>query len=268
MQVGAAYQRQAGEVLRNEIVPALERVSRSDQERVAASYDRANQYTTLLVVAGAIAVLVLLLVQLWLAMRTHRFLNVPLAGATVAVLAALMFGSSVLGNAADQADAVATGPYAATVALSGARTAAFDAKAREAFGLINRGNAAADEAKAQGQIERAVIEMSTAQARGAATASSDAFAAWRTEHSKVRTADDTGDWVAARNLALGASNTVFTTFDTTSEQELQAQAAKVDDGLSGSRMSLIVLGWLTLILGLLAALASYSGVSQRLGEYR
>ncbi len=172
MQVGAAYQRQAGDVLRNEIVPALERVSRSDQERVAASYDRANQYTTLLVVAGAIAVLVLLLVQLWLAMRTHRFLNVPLAGATVAVLAALMFGSSVLGNAADQADAVATVPYAATVALSGARTAAFDAKAREAFGLINRGNAAADEAKAQGQIEQAVIEMSTAQARGAATASS------------------------------------------------------------------------------------------------
>ncbi len=30
----------------------------------------------------------------------------------------------------------------------------------------------------------------------------------------------------------------------------------------------MVLGWLTLILGLLAALASYNGVSQRLGEYR
>jgi CHASE3 domain sensor protein len=268
MQVGAAYQRAAGDVLRKEIVPALEQVSRSDQERVAAAYDQANLATVRLIGAGVLAVLVLVLVQLWLAVRTRRVLNLPLAGATVAVLVALTIGFSVLGTAADRVDRAGSGPYAATVALSRARTAAFDAKARESFGLINRGNATADEKIAKDKILEAMGAMDTAQAHGGATAPLEAFVAWSTVHDSVRAADDTGNWVGAQTVAIGRSNTVFDTFDTVSKQELDRQAADVDAGLSGSRMSLVILGWLTLIFGLLAALASYSGVSQRLGEYR
>jgi CHASE3 domain sensor protein len=274
MQVGAAYQRAAGDVLRKEIVPALEQVSRSDQERVAAAYDQANLATLRLIGAGVVAVLGLVLVQLWLAVRTRRVFNLPLAGATVAVLVALTVGFSVLGTAADRVDQVASGPYATTVALSQARTAAFDAKARESFGLINRGNATADEKIAKAKIIEAMDAMDTAQAHGGATAPMEAFVAWSTLHDAVRAADDTGDWPKAQALAVGRigqtvdSNTVFATFDTVSKQELDRQAADVDAGLSGSRMSLVILGWLTLIFGLLAALASYSGVSQRLGEYR
>jgi len=268
MQVGAAYQRAAGDVLRKEIVPALEQVSRSDQERVAAAYDQANLATLRLIGAGVVAVLGLVLVQLWLAIRTRRVLNLPLAGATVAVLVALTIGFSVLGTAADRVDQVASGPYAATVALSQARTAAFDAKARESFGLINRGNATADEKIAKAQLIAAMTELDTAQARGAAEAPMQALAAWSTVHDSVRKTDDGGDWVEARKVAVGQSNTAFDSFDSASKQELDRQAAAVDTGLSGSRMSLVILGWLTLIFGLLAALASYSGVSQRLGEYR
>ncbi len=268
MQVGAAYQRVAGDVLRNEIVPALKTVSASDQQRVAAAYDQANLATMRLIGAGAFALLVLVLVQLWLALRTHRVLNLRLAGATVAVLGALVIGFSTLSNAADQVDTVASKPYAATVALSGARTAAFDAKAREAFGLINRGNATADEKIVLTQLTTAMTDLDTAQARGAAEAPKEALVAWSTVHDSVRTTDDGGDWVKARETAVGESNTIFDAFDAASKQELDGQAAAVDAGLAGSRMSLVVLGWLTLILGLLAALASYNGVSQRLGEYR
>lgn len=268
LQVGAAYLRQAGTVLRSEIVPALETVSQADQQRVAAAYRRINFYTGLLIGAAALTLAALLGVQAWLAGRTRRIVNVPLAIATVAVLVGVVGGLSVLRSAADTASWTAQGPYAATVDLASARTAAFDAKAQESLGLIARGNAASYESISTKQIAKAEAGLAAAAAQGGSDDLPGLFDAWVAAHQSVRDADNDGRWVDARALATGASNTAFETFDKASTAALAAQAKSVDDDLGRPRTALIFLGWLVLGLGILAAVASLIGIGQRLGEYR
>ena len=84
----------------------------------------------------------------------------------------------------------------------------------------------------------------------------------------MRKADNGGDWLAARAAATGPSNEVFNVFDATSTQALDSQAAAVDSALARPRTALVILGWLVLGLGILAAVASLTGIGQRLGEYR
>jgi hypothetical protein len=268
LQVGAAYQRQAGEVLRQQIVSALVRVSRADQERIAGAYDDANLATVRLIAAGVIALLGLVLVQVWLARRTHRVLNLPLVAATLAVLIGLIAGFVTLSSAAGRADDVGSGPYTATVALASARTAAFDAKAQESLGLIARGNAGSYEDTAQAQITNARTELDQATRRGVPSSVSQAFTTWVTEHAKVRQLDNAGSWDEARKLAAGTSSTTFVAFDEASAAALSDRAAAVDSGLQAPRTTLIILGWLVLVLGLFAAGSGYTGLAQRLEEYR
>jgi CHASE3 domain sensor protein len=268
LQIGAAYQRQAGQVLRTEIVPALQAISDGDQDRVAAAYRTANLATVRLVVAGVLALLLLVAVQGWLARRTHRVLNAPLALATAAVLVTLVIGWITLDAAVGRARSVAEGPYAASVSLAAGRTAAFDAKAQEAFGLIARGNAASAESQALTQIHHAQTDLATAAQQGAGTRPQQDFAAWAAVHAQVRADDDGGHWRQARDLATGDSNAAFTTFDESSAQALAAQAAATNERLSGSDTALQLVGWLTVAVGLLAAAASLAGISRRLGEYR
>ena len=270
--LGTAYLRQARAVLTTQIVPALERVTARNQQRVADAYGAANSATAMLVAAGVIVLASLLLVQLWLARRTHRVLNAPLAGATVGVLIALIVGAIALNATSKRANDTATHSYAASVDLAQARIAAFDAKSQESLRLINRGNGAANEKQYNADLAAAKDAFARAGAAGADTAGLAGLAAWDRVHANVVAADGRGDWKAARDLAVNLdpadSNPAFAAFDTTSGDELAVQAQAVDAGLSGTRVLLIVLGWLTLGLGLVAAAAGWFGVSQRLEEYR
>ena len=270
--LGTAYLRQARTVLTTEIVPALERVTASNQQRVADAYGAANSATAMLVAAGVIVLAGLLLVQLWLARRTHRILNAPLAGATVGVLIALIAGAIALNATGKKANDTSTHAYAASVDLAQARIAAFDAKSQESLRLINRGNGAANEKQYTADLAVAKDAFARAGAAGADTGGLDALATWQAVHAKVVTADGGGDWATARNLAVnndsGDSNPAFAAFDKASGDELAVQSQAVDAGLSGTRVLLLVLGWLTLGLGLIAAAAGWFGVSQRLEEYR
>lgn len=264
LQVGAAYQRQAGEVLRSQIVPALEQVSHADQRRVAAAYEAANNATIRLIGAAVLALVLLGGAQLWLARRTHRVINVPLAVGTLAVVLATGLGVTAVNASAEQANRVATTSYAHTVALASGRTAAFDAKAQEAFGLIARGNAAAAERIATARIATATEQLASVRAVDV----SDLFAAWAAEHAAVRAADDAGSWAAARDAALTTSSEAFEVFDARSAEVLTAKAAQVDDELGSARNRLVAIGWFTLACGLIAAGAAYAGIAQRMGEYR
>ena len=178
LQVGAAYLRQAGDVLREEIVLDLQKVSQADQRRVADAYGRMDLYSALLVGAAVLALAALLAVQAWLARRTRRIINAPLAIATLAVVVGIIAGLGVLAGAAGTATRTAQGPYAATVALASARTAAFDAKAQESLGLIARGNAGSAEAIAVTQIEASRKDLATAVEKGASSGVRSQFEAW------------------------------------------------------------------------------------------
>src|SRR6266496_5613541 len=84
--------------------------------------------------------------------------------------------------------------------------------------------------------------------------------------------DAQGRWDQAVRLAIGSdpnsANAKFADFAATTRQALDDQAAAVSDRLASSRAVLLITGWLTLLLGVLAAAAAWWGVSLRWGEYR
>ena len=59
-----------------------------------------------LVLPGLLALVVLAGAMLWMARRTHRYVNLPLAGATLAVLVGLVAGWVVLAGVASRVDEV------------------------------------------------------------------------------------------------------------------------------------------------------------------
>ena len=72
--VGAAYLDQASAVLRSDVLPQLDELVQANSDRVDASFDSVGSVPWLLAL-GILALAALVVVQVWLARRTHRRLN-------------------------------------------------------------------------------------------------------------------------------------------------------------------------------------------------
>lgn len=273
-QVGSGYLRQASNLLRTPtakqpaVLPTLAAVADADSKRVDDALDAARNATIELFVAGVVVLAGLLAVQLWLARRTRRILNIPITVGSVAVLVCFVIGLVVLLTGQSAANRVRDTHYAATRALSQARIDAFDARANEGLTLVYQGSGADFEKAYQKRIATARANVDAATAAGAANAGGPQLTAYDTAHRQVRALDDKGDWTGAVKQATGPSQTAFTAFDSVSGAALQDEAAAVTSALQDRHWLLVLLGWVTLIAGLVAAGATGFGIVQRLGEYR
>ncbi|MDQ0375087.1 hypothetical protein [Cellulomonas humilata] len=266
--VGAAYLDQASAVLRSDVLPQLDELVQANSDRVDASFDSVGSVPWLLTL-GILALAALVVVQVWLAKRTHRRLNAGLFWATVLALAASIAGAFVLGTTAQRAADVRNGPYDETVSVSNAYSLANDAKSQESFTLIKRGSGAAYEE----QFVALTTEASALLARNTVDpALAPLFDDWLAAHAEIRALDDEGKWDEAVALAIsdepGAPNDVFATFSAAAESSLDASAQLTNEGLSGAGGAVVRIGWLMLIAGLLAAVLSWRGISKRVEEYR
>ena len=117
----------------------------ANADRVQTEFGAVGRALLWLAVPGVLALVALGGALVWLARRTHRYVNLGLAGAAVAVLVGLVAGWLVLGSVSARVEQVRDGPYAAALATAQARIAAFDAKANECLTLIARGSGAAFE---------------------------------------------------------------------------------------------------------------------------
>ncbi|NUU16297.1 hypothetical protein HP550_03410 [Cellulomonas humilata] len=266
--VGAAYLDQASAVLRTDVLPHLDDLVQANTDRVDSSFDSVASVPWLLAL-GILALAVLVVVQVWLAKRTHRRLNAGLFWSTVLALAATIGGAVVLGSAAAKAGDARSGPYDATVSVSQAYSLANDAKSQESFTLIKRGSGATYEE----QFVLKTDEASELLARPTVDpALSPLLDTWVASHQEIRALDDGGDWDGAVALAIseepGAPNDLFAQFSTAASSSLEASAAQTHDALSGSGGSSVLVGWLMLVVGLLAAVLSWRGISTRVEEYR
>ena len=101
-QVGSGYLRQASNLLRTPtpeqpaVLPSLRAVADADSARVGDAFDAARNATIELFIAGVVVLAGLLGVQLWLARRTRRILNIPITVGSVAVLVCFVIGLVVL----------------------------------------------------------------------------------------------------------------------------------------------------------------------------
>ncbi|MEZ0448836.1 hypothetical protein [Cellulomonas sp. ICMP 17802] len=266
--VGAAYLDQASSVLRTDVLPHLDDLVDANSDRVDAHFDSVSSVPWLLAL-GILALAVLVVVQVWLARRTHRRLNAGLFWSTVLALAASIGGAVVLVSTAQRAADARTGPYDATVAVSRAYSLANDAKSMESFTLIKRGSGAAYEEQFVKETDEARTLLSRPTVDATLVPLLDD---WVTAHASIRALDDGGDWDGAVALAIsgapGDPNDVFQTFSTAASTSLEASAARTHDALSGSGGSAVLVGWLMLAAGLLAAVLSWRGISTRVEEYR
>jgi len=271
--VGAQYLKVASSGLRSDALPILDALVKANDARVRAELDAAKGASTALIASGVLALLVLIGGMVWLARRTHRYLNIPLAAATVAILVTLVVGVVLLASVGSRVSTVRDGSYAATLATARARIAAFDAKSNESLTLIARGSGSAFEKAWQGSSKDV-----TDQSAAAARLSSDAESLgglWTTYagiHRQIRAADDGGKWESAVKQAIGtdpaSANATFNAFDARSGAVLTSNSAAVADSLDAPRIWLAIIGWLGLLVGVAAAISAWWGVSLRLEEYR
>jgi hypothetical protein len=275
-QVATGYLRQAANLLRQgttspNMLPTLQKLITANTQRVDDAYATSSWAVLRLALAALLALGGLVAVQVWLARHTHRYLNTPLAAATVAVALVLAGGAVVMVNAQSRANSIRDGAYTSTLALAKARIGAYTAKSNESISLIYIGTGG-PYATSEGLYASSLADVRTQLAKVTGVDSGAAkLAPWDTLHATIYARAQT-DWPGAVKAGIDTGtdsvNEAFAAFDKATDAALTSQASAVDDGLGGSHGALVALGWLTLVVGLIAAGAAWAGISQRLEEYR
>ena len=265
--LGAQYLRDASASLRSGALPLLESLTTANEQRVQLEFTTARDARAL-AVGAALAGLVLVAAALvWLARRTHRYLNLPVVGAGGVVLVILVTSAVVLGSVAGSVAAVRDGSYATARALAGARVAAFDAKANESLTLISRGSGAAFEAA---WVTSSAV--TTSELAKAPTALRESWTGYVGLHQKIRALDDGGGWdqgvAAATTRDAGSANATFDTFDSASGEQLTRAGHETSSALRTAASGLGLGAWLSVLGGILAAALAWRGLSRRIEEYR
>ena len=268
--LGAAYLRQATNLLRSDALPPLAALGQTEQARVNHAYSDSAGATAWLVAGLVIALVVLLVTQVWLSVRTRRTFNPPLIIATALVLVIGIAVAGVLAWSQGKAKDTRGGAYFATLGLATARIDAFDAKSAESLALIARGQGQAYNASFDNLSANVTAVLDDAARRGGADekAAQERFRDYLAVHSRVRAADDGGHWDDAVKLATGQANTVFQNFSDASGTALDRRSAQLRHNLSSARSPLPAFAWIGLIAGVAAAIAAGLGVAPRLREYR
>jgi hypothetical protein len=220
-------------------------------------------------VPGLLTLVVLGLALVWLARRTRRYVNLPLAAAALVVLVTLVLGTVGLLAVKADVDTTRDGVYAATLSTAQARIAGFDAKSNESLTLIARGSGGAFEKAWQASDAAVTAELTELGQNPASSSLSPLpWPQYASVHKQIRGLDDSGDWDGAVTLATGTGNATFATFDTSSDEQLarlsEQTAQQLDQGVGW----LPAAGALGVLAGVVAALCSWWGVSLRLEEYR
>ncbi len=263
--VGGAYLRQASSELRATALPLTDALVTANAERAESAM--AGQHPWWLLGVAALTIVVLFLVNRWVARRFRRFVNVGLAVAALAVVVAGAVAVAVAGTRAGDNDAVRNTSYAVVVDGAAARTAANDAKSDESLRLIARGSGQAFEdawTAAAAEVDDALVVAGDATVRLQ-------WQAYVDRHAEVVALDEAGRWDDAVELATtegpDGSTAAFTAFDDSMAQVVSDAAASATASLRSSTWLLLAAAGLWVVLGLAAAAAAWRGVSVRLGEY-
>jgi hypothetical protein len=267
--VGANFLTAGSTLLREGILVQLKEVADNEHQRVEDAYARAARASIWLAIAAILGIGGLVAVQIWLARRSRRVLNLPAALATGLLFVVILGAVVVMGLAQSQADDVRDGDYARAAALGEARVEAFGAKSEEAVTLIKRGSGEPADPAWTSQYAAAV-----AAVRGSNQSDPllDRLLRYANLHQAIRAADQQGNWEGAVKLAVdrgpNSANAAFTAFAGESQAALRTAATGADDGLDDARGGLTPWAWLLLLAGLVAAGGAWWGISLRLDEYR
>jgi CHASE3 domain sensor protein len=268
--VGSQYLSNGSDSLRAQILPIVSALIAANTARANAEFDASSRLPIILL-GGLAALAVLVLIMVWLARRTHRYLNPSMFVGSLVVVLAIAIGAVTLGGVGGQVRDVRDTDFAYTVKLADARSAAFDAKSNESLTLIKRGSGGTYEDAWQKQSANILTLLSGLDSRTGVSLQ----ASWKTyadAHKAIRDLDNAGNWDGAVQKALdtapGSANAAFAAFDTQSSQRLDQYKNDTSSGLVGPVTWVTILGWVLLVLCAGAAILMLRGMSQRIEEYR
>jgi hypothetical protein len=268
--VGATYLSNASATLRSDILPIVKNLVDANKARADIEFDASSRLLTLILVGlGGLAVLVL--VMIWLARRTHRYLNPSLFVGTLVVLAAMAVGIITLAGVGSQVQQVRTTDFLYTVKLADARTSAYDAKSNESLTLIARGSGSQYDAAWEQQSNSLLTSLASLDGTNQTRLRSE-WNAYVEAHKLIRQDDTAGNWDAAVQKALDTSpnsaNAKFTTFTNDADATLEKYRTDTQGSLLGPVVWVNVLGWVLLVMCVVASVLVLRGMSQRIEEYR
>ncbi len=283
--VGAAYLRQASDLLKTAILPAAGQMYTTEARRLRDDYGAGTSTAWLVAFIAAIglALASLLYTQVYLARISHRILNTPMVAATVLLAALLIWGVIAL---AGEQNALATaqrdGSDSVEV-LSAARILVSRAQSDESLTLIARGGDTtdpADFAAVIGALGRpnggGLAGEVTALARrtgtlGAAGEFERALAAYLAEHAQITAYEQRGDTSHANGLVAGSTITGQSPADRVSASlvdQVAAAQARFERSAADATSALSGLSLAIGVVMVLAAGLTLVGLRLRLNEYR
>lgn len=264
--VGAEYLRTASTGLRDTTVsgsaiPVAQALVTANADRAESELDA--QHPLLILLPGLLALAVLWWVNHQLARRFRRRINIGVAAAALTVAALTVVAFAVAAVQSSHNGDLRDGSYDASYRESTARTAGNDAKANESLRLISRGS---------GQVyeDRWVAASQVVEDN----ASDETAALWDdyvAVHQQVVDLDDGGKWDQAVRLSTttdsSGSTAAMDAFDTRSREIVSESGTATTDALRSGNTGILVLGIVTLLLGVAAAGMAVWGIAQRRKEY-
>ncbi|GHF67183.1 hypothetical protein FHX82_003740 [Amycolatopsis bartoniae] len=277
--LGAAYQREASNLMRTRLLPAAERLYRSESADLSADQDSASGVPWVEILLSLAVLALLVLAQVFLRRRTNRVFNAGLLAATAAAVVSLLWVLVATVSAVkDVGDSRDEGSAQIDV-LVRARIATLNARADETLTLVARGAGSAyqdDYVQVTGQLA-ALLEQARSLATDpevgnrVATAAADAKA-WTLAHTGIRAADDTGDYVLAVQRATdtgpaGAAG-LFDRLDRDLQTAIDHTRATFGEEVTDASRALAGTLAAVTVLAVVTAAGAAAGIWRRLKDYR
>jgi hypothetical protein len=281
--LGAAYLREASELMRATLLPAARQLYAQENAQLAAA---SRQATAVPYVALAVAIavgLVLVLAQRWLTRRTRRVLNPGLVLASAAGLVSVIWLATALGAARVNLDAAHEHGSAPVEALAKADIAVLRAHADESLTLIDRSG---DDSfqhdfllqqRSLGPgpgtlLTTAATAAADSPAQQQAAAAAHIAPSWFAVHRAVRWLDDGGKYEAAVHMAIGTASAdsggLFNSLDSDLTSAIAADQGYFRSTARAGQADLAGLEAGMIVLALVMAAGCGWGISRRLAEYR
>lgn len=265
--VGARYLTEASALLRSSAIPVVAQVVATNESRAQKEFARSDSSVQLFL--GVAALVALVLVAVWLARRTHRYLNPSLTLGMALLVVGLFVAATTIGGIGTTTAQVASGDYRQAVDLAHIRTAANDARANESLTLIQRGSGARYETAWVANDE--VVQESLQRVDGT-TGLAESWDAYTSTHEEIRALDDGGRWEEAVELATtqdddGATR-AFAAFDRQVTEQRDTASTAATERLADLGGGSTVWAVLIALLSLIASWLIVRGIGQRIKEYR
>ena len=280
--VGAAYQRRASSLMQNELLPAAAVLYRSAAHRLHAAYGAGTSTSEVVEVGvlGAVVLATLVGVQVFLARRTRRILNIGLVAATALVLVFVGWSLAAIARQQDSLVRAQREGSDGALVLSTARILTLQAEANEGLALIEQGTGAAYRERFDSTVVRLggddgrhgllgdAAQLVPSEARDQVTTLQGEFAQMMAAHRAVVDLDERGEHADAVERSLAEELPALRALDEGLQRETASARRRFDGEFADASDPFDALEIAIPLLFFAGAALTLFGLQRRISEYR